>query len=98
MNSKYRRGTNALDGVDTALLATNMGSLVGSVGLLSTVIAAPAVLGSKLRLCIGKHGVANLVAENCKQERQASITEKAWRSCEERRLLRCMFALDTAFT
>ena len=42
---KYRRGMNALDGVDTALLATTIGLGVGGVGLLSTIIAAPIALG-----------------------------------------------------
>ena len=42
---KYRRGVNALDGMNTALLTVSMGMTVGGVGLLSTVIAAPVVLG-----------------------------------------------------
>ena len=41
---KYRRVVNALDGIDTALLATTMGLGVGGVGLLSTIIAAPIAL------------------------------------------------------
>ena len=42
---KYKRGINALDGVDTALLTTGMDLGVGG---LSTVIAAPVVLGLEI--------------------------------------------------
>ena len=45
---KYRRGVNAIEGVDTALLTVGMGMGVGGVGLLSTVIAAPVVLGLEI--------------------------------------------------
>jgi len=45
---KYHRGVNALDGVDTALLTVGMGMGVGGVGLLSTIIAAPVVLGLEI--------------------------------------------------
>ena len=56
---KYRRGVNVLDGVDTALLTAGMGMGVGGVGLLSTVIAAPVVLGLEIAaLVCGTLGVA----------------------------------------
>ena len=42
---KYHHGVNTLNGIDTALLAAVMGMGIGSVGLLSTIIAAPVVLG-----------------------------------------------------
>ena len=45
---KYRRGVNALDGVDTALLTAGMGLGVGGVGLLSTIVAAPVVLALEI--------------------------------------------------
>ena len=45
---KYRRGVNALDGVDTTLLAAGMGMGIGGVGPLSTIIAAPVVLGLEI--------------------------------------------------
>ncbi len=55
---KYRRGVNALDGVDTALLTAGMGMGIGSVGLLSTIIAAPVVLGLEIAaLACGVLGV-----------------------------------------
>ena len=56
---KYRRGVNALDGVDTALLTAGMGMGVGGVGLLSTIIAAPVVLGLEIAaLTCGVLGMA----------------------------------------
>jgi hypothetical protein len=42
---KYRRGVNAVDGVDTALVAASLGMGAAGVGLLTTIIAAPIVLG-----------------------------------------------------
>ena len=45
LSKKYRRGVNAIDGVDTALLVASMGMGIGGLGLLSTIIAAPVVLG-----------------------------------------------------
>ncbi len=42
---KYRCGVNTLDGIDTALLTASMGMGISGVGLLSTIIAAPIVLG-----------------------------------------------------
>ena len=56
---KYRRGVNALDGVEAALLTACMGLGVGGVGLLSTIIAAPVVLGLEVAaLGCGVLGVA----------------------------------------
>ena len=42
---KYHWGVNVLDGIDTTLITVSMGLGVGGVGLLSTVVAAPVVLG-----------------------------------------------------
>jgi hypothetical protein len=56
---KYRRGVNILDGVDTALFTASMGMGVGGVGLLSTIIAAPVVLGLEIAaLACGILGVS----------------------------------------
>ena len=55
---KYRRGVNALDGVDTSSLTAGMGMGIGGVGLLSTIIAAPVVLGLEIAaLACGVLGV-----------------------------------------
>ena len=45
---KYRRGVNALDGVDTAMLTAGMAMGIGGVGLLTTIVAAPVVLGLEI--------------------------------------------------
>jgi membrane-associated HD superfamily phosphohydrolase len=48
LNKKYRRCINAVDNVDTVLLTASMGVGVGGVCLLSTIIAAPVVLGLEI--------------------------------------------------
>jgi len=59
LHKKYRRGVNALDGVDTALLTAGMGMGIGGVGLLSTIIAAPVVVGLEIAaLACGVLGIA----------------------------------------
>jgi hypothetical protein len=56
---KYHRGVNALDGIDTALFTACMGMGMGGVGLLSTIIAAPVVLGLEIAaLMCGALGMA----------------------------------------
>ena len=56
---KYRRWINAVDAVDTALISASMGMGIGGVGLLTTVIAAPVVLGLEIAaLGCGLLGVA----------------------------------------
>ena len=56
---KYRRGINAVDAVDTALISASMGMGIGGVGFLTTVIAAPVVLGLEIAaLGCGLLGVA----------------------------------------
>ena len=45
---KYRRGINAVDAADTALISASMGMGIGGVGLLTMVIAAPVVLGLEI--------------------------------------------------
>ena len=45
---KYRRGINAVDAVDTALISVSMGMGIGGVSLLTTIVAAPVVLGLEI--------------------------------------------------
>ena len=45
---KYRRGINAVDAVDTALISVSMGMGIGGVSLLTTIVAAPIVLGLEI--------------------------------------------------
>ena len=55
---KYHRGVNILNGLDTALVTASMGMGIGGVGLLSTIIAAPVVLGLEITaLACGLLGV-----------------------------------------
>ena len=59
---KYRRGINAVDAVDTALISASMGMGIGGVSLLTTVIAAPVVLGLEIAaLGCGLLGVAGKI-------------------------------------
>ena len=52
-------GINAVDAVDTALISASMGMGIGGVGLLTTIIAAPVVLGLEIAaLGCGLLGVA----------------------------------------
>ena len=56
---KYQRGVNAVDAADTTLISASVGMGIGCVGLLSTVIAAPVVLGLEIAaLGCGLLGVA----------------------------------------
>ena len=52
LEKKYRRAVNILDGVDTALLLICALTGVGGVGLLSTVIAVPVVIGLEIAALI----------------------------------------------
>ena len=55
---KYRWGVNAVDATDTTLIAASVGMGIGGVGLLSTIIAAPVVLGLEIAaLAYGLLGV-----------------------------------------
>ena len=44
LSKKYFRAARIVDNVDTVLIAITLGGGVGGIGLLSTVIAAPAVI------------------------------------------------------
>ena len=44
MYKKYRRAINAVDCIDTVLVASSLGMGAAGVGLLSTIIAAPIVV------------------------------------------------------
>ena len=56
---KYRRGVSAVDAVDKTLISACMGMGIGGIGLLSTTVAAPVVLGLEVAaLGCGLLGVA----------------------------------------
>ena len=73
---KYKRGVNALDGVDTALLATGMGLGVGGVCLLSTVLAAPVVLGLEIAALGCALGIVGCKSGSRKLQKKAKNTTK----------------------
>jgi len=63
---KYHRGVNVLDGVDTALILAGMGMGIGGVGLLSTIVAVPVVLGFEIAaLTCGAVGVVGKYVARC---------------------------------
>ena len=45
MYKKYKRGCNMVDGIDTAMACASLGLGASGIGLLTTVIAAPVVIG-----------------------------------------------------
>jgi hypothetical protein len=60
LRKKYRRGITACNGVDGALTVACMGFGCAGVGLLSTIIAAPLVLGLEAAaLACGAAGIAS---------------------------------------
>ena len=79
MYKKYSRSVNAGDGVDTALLTARMGMGIGGVGLLSTIIAAPVVLGLQpAALACGLLGVAGKVVSRCLASRPRNMTRSEY--------------------
>ena len=62
LHKKYRRGVNALEGVDTALVTAGIGLGASGVGLLSTISAAPVVVTLEIAaLACGLTGMAGKV-------------------------------------
>ena len=55
---KYHRAINVIDGFDTALVTISMGLGAAGVGLLSTIVAAPVVLG--MEVAAGAAGLAGI--------------------------------------
>ena len=56
---RYRRGVNVCDGVDMALITASLGLGAAGIGLLSTIIAAPVVVGMEAgAVACGITGVA----------------------------------------
>ena len=75
LHKKYRRGINILDGFDTALLTACIGTSISGVGLLSTVIAAPVVLGLEIAaLSCGVLGVTGKFVGRRLQSKQENTT------------------------
>ena len=63
LEKKYRRASNILNGCDTTLLLISALTGVGGVGLLSTIVAAPVVIGLEATaLLCGVAGAAGKIA------------------------------------
>ena len=68
LSKKYFRASRIIDNVDTVLITISLGAGAGGIGLLSTVIAAPAVIAIEgvalftgLLSMIGKYNVSLLL-------------------------------------
>ena len=77
LSKKYFRAASIVDNVDTVLIAITLGGGVGGIGLLSTVIAAPAVIAIEgvalftgFLSIIGKYSVKK---STCKAEKHEKI-------------------------
>ena len=63
---KYHRSIDAIDAIDTTLIAISTGLGIGGVGLLTTVVAAPIVLGLEIgAACCGIIAVAGKCVGRC---------------------------------
>ena len=76
LSQKYFRAARIVDNIDTVLIAITLGGGVGGIGLLSTVIAAPAVIAIEgvalftgLRSIIGKYSVKRSTSKAEKHEK-----------------------------
>ena len=63
---KYHRSIDTIDAIDTTLIAISTGLGIGGVGLLTTVVAAPIVLGLEIgAACCGIIAVAGKCVGRC---------------------------------
>ena len=81
MTKKYRRAVNILDGIDYSLIIIFLGSGIGGVGLLATVIAAPIVIGfESAALANGLASIGGKFLSRkmaCKEKKHAEIAHIA---------------------
>ena len=76
LSKKYFRASRIIDNVDTVLITISLGSGAGGIGILSTVIAAPAVIAIEgvarftgLLSIIGKYNVKKFTSKTEKHEK-----------------------------
>ena len=76
LSKKYFRASSIIDNVDTVLITISLGSGAGGIGILSTVIAAPAVIAIEgvarftgLLSIIGKYNVKKFTSKTEKHEK-----------------------------
>ena len=82
LSKKYHRSVKIIDGIDTVLVTVTMGLGVAGVGLLTTVIAAPAVLGMEVATLVtgllsiaGKYSSRKLTLKAEKHEKVKVLAE-----------------------
>ena len=80
LSKKYFRAAKIVDNVDTVLIAITLGGGAGGIGLLSTVIAAPAVIAiegvalfTEFLSIIGKYSVKRSTSKAEKHEKIKTI-------------------------
>ena len=80
LSNKYLRAARIVDNMDTVLITITLGGGAGGIGLLSTVIAIPAVIAIKgvalitgLLSIIGKHSVKKFMSKAEKHEKIKTI-------------------------
>ena len=80
LSKKYFRAASIVDNVDTVLITITIGGGAGGIGLLSTVIAAPAVIAIEgvvlfmgILSIIGKHSVKKFISKAEKHEKIKTI-------------------------
>ena len=80
LSKKYFRASKIIDNVDTVLITISLGSGAGGIGLLSAVIAAPAVIAIEgvalftgLLSIIGKYNVKKFTSKAEKHEKIKTI-------------------------
>ena len=79
LSKKYFRAASIVDNVDMVLIAITLGGGAGGIGLLSTVIAAPAVIAIGVALftgflsIIGKYSVKRSMSKAEKHEKIKTI-------------------------
>ena len=80
LSTKYNRGVNTIDAIDNCLGVTAIGLGITGVGLLSTIVAAPAVMGIEtvsivmgLLRVVGNQAIKNLSLKVEKHENIAML-------------------------
>ena len=80
LSAKYNRGSNIIGVMDNCLGVTAIGLGITGVGLLSTIVAAPAVVGIEaisivmgLLRVVGNHAIKNMSLKIEKHEKIAML-------------------------
>ena len=94
LRKRYFRAARIVDNVDTVLIAITLGGGAGGIGLLSMVIAAPAVIVIEgVALCtgflsiIGKYSVKRSTSKAEKHEKIKTISSHISRALSDNRVV-----------